>query len=63
LGAAIAAAVGMGWYRTFKEAARTMTGIKKVIKPEIRNRRKYQQLFAVYKKIYPSLKKLQASSH
>ena len=62
LGAAIAAAVGMGWHRSFKEAAQRMTGIKRVIKPEIRNRRKYQQLFAVYKKIYPSLKELQTSS-
>ncbi len=58
LGAAIAAAVGIGWYRTFKEAAHEMTGIKKIIMPEMQNYRRYQQLFAVYKSIYPGLKKL-----
>jgi sugar (pentulose or hexulose) kinase len=60
LGAAIAAAVGMGWSRTFEEAARTMTGIKKVIRPEEQNRRRYQPLFAAYKDIYPRLKTLQS---
>ena len=59
LGAAIAAAVGLGWYRTFKEAAHRMTGIKKVIKSDLQNHRRYQQVFAAYKRIYPSLKMLQ----
>jgi sugar (pentulose or hexulose) kinase len=58
LGAGIAAAVGAGWYRTFKEAAREMTGIKKVIKPDRQAHKKYLQLFAVYEKIYPTLRKL-----
>jgi sugar (pentulose or hexulose) kinase len=62
LGAAIAAAVGAGWYRTFKAAAHQMTGISTTIKPEKQNRRKYQQLFAVYRNIYPSLKKLNPHS-
>jgi Sugar (pentulose and hexulose) kinases len=59
LGAAIAAAVGAGWYRTFKDATHEMTGIKKIIKPEEHNHKKYQQLFAAYKRIYPSLKKIE----
>jgi sugar (pentulose or hexulose) kinase len=58
LGAAIAAAVGAGWYPTFKEAANRMNGIKKIIKPEMHNREKYRQMFALYKKIYPALKKI-----
>ena len=58
LGAAIAAAVGIGWYGTFKEAADKMTRIKKVIRPERQSHEKYQQLFTVYENVYPSLKKL-----
>jgi len=57
LGAAIAAAVAIGWYRTFKEAAHEMTGIKKITRPQMRYHRKYRHLFAVYKSIYPSLEK------
>jgi len=58
LGAAIAAAVGAGWYRSTKEAAGEMTGIQTVIKPEMRNHKRYQDLFATYKRIYPDLKKV-----
>jgi sugar (pentulose or hexulose) kinase len=56
LGAAIAAAVGAGWYKTFEEAAKKMTRIKKRILPSKQNHKKYLQLFSVYKKIYPALK-------
>ena len=55
-GAAIAAAVGAGWYPTFKQAARAMTGTEKKIKPDSRNREKYRERFAAYQKIYPGLK-------
>jgi sugar (pentulose or hexulose) kinase len=55
-GAAIAAAVGIGWYRTFKDAARNMSGVRKTIRPEKKNQREYQQLYSEYKRIYPSLK-------
>lgn len=58
LGAAIAAAVGIGWYRSFKDAADAMTGIHKTIKPQIQNHKKYQQLFLSYKSIYPHIKDL-----
>jgi sugar (pentulose or hexulose) kinase len=61
LGAPIAAAVGAGWYSSFAGAARAMTSIKKTIRPAERNKRKYQKLFATYRKIYPSLKKLETS--
>ena len=58
LGAAIAAAVGAGWYRIFEKAVNEMTGIKKIIKPDMHNYRKYQQLYSVYKKLYPALRKI-----
>lgn len=56
LGAAIAAAVGAGWYKTFSEAARMMTGVKKEILPERRNHTIYSRLFADYLRIYPALR-------
>jgi sugar (pentulose or hexulose) kinase len=57
LGAGIAAAVGAGWYPTFKQAAQAMTGVEKTIKPDRQNHEKYRRQFAVYKKIYPGLKR------
>jgi sugar (pentulose or hexulose) kinase len=56
LGAAIAAAVGVGWYRSFADAANEMTGIRNVLLPEPENHRAYQRLSAAYKRLYPSLK-------
>jgi xylulokinase len=61
LGAAIAAAVGTGWYRTFAEAAKKMTGIRRRIAPDAQNHKKYQQLFLNYAKLYPALKKARSS--
>lgn len=57
LGAAIAAAVGAGWYKSFKKAARRMTGTRKEIKPDGQNRKTYSRLFAYYKRIYPVLRR------
>jgi sugar (pentulose or hexulose) kinase len=61
LGAAIAAAVGAGWFRTFKEAALTMTGIKKIIRPDIQRHRIYQKIFLKYRRIYPALERVVGS--
>jgi sugar (pentulose or hexulose) kinase len=58
LGAAIAAAIAAGWYGTFREAAKEMTGIKKEIKPDSHNHKRYEQLFAFYKRMYPALKEV-----
>jgi sugar (pentulose or hexulose) kinase len=58
LGAAIAAAVGTGWYRTFQEAADGMTRIRRTITPNAENRGEYERLFAIYKTIYPFLKRV-----
>jgi sugar (pentulose or hexulose) kinase len=57
LGAGIAASVGAGLHQSFRTAANEMTGIKQIIRPDRKQYRKYQTLFAVYKKIYPALKK------
>jgi sugar (pentulose or hexulose) kinase len=61
LGAAIAAAVGIGWHRTFKEAADKMTMVKTTIRPEKKNQGEYQRLYLEYERIYPSLAKALAS--
>ena len=57
LGAAIDAAIGTGWYKSFYKAAGKMSRVKKIIKPDLQNKRRYQQLFKMYKKIYPALEK------
>ena len=59
LGAAIAAAVGIGWYKNFSDAAACMTKVKSVIKPGNKNRNAYRRLSAKYRKIYPRLRRLQ----
>jgi xylulokinase len=56
LGVAIAAAVGAGWYPSFREAANAMTMIRKKIKSDLNNHRKYQELFPIYRRLYPCLK-------
>jgi sugar (pentulose or hexulose) kinase len=55
-GAAIAAAIGVGWQASFKEAANAMTGICKTIDPDLDNDRKYQERSPIYKKLYPCFK-------
>jgi xylulokinase len=61
LGAAIAAAVGLGWYRTFNEAADKVARTRRVIKPDTKNRKMYKKLYEVYRNIYPGLKMLQST--
>jgi sugar (pentulose or hexulose) kinase len=56
LGAGIAAAVGAGWYPTFKAAAGKMTAIQRRIRPDPEAHRQYRRLFAAYGRIYADLK-------
>jgi len=63
LGAAIAAAVGAGWYPSFQEAADAMTGILKTIPPNVASHRKYQEIFPIYKRLYSCLKIATDSAH
>jgi xylulokinase len=52
LGAGIAAAMGAGWYESFKNAANEMTSVKRVIHSDQHNHEKYLKLFTSYRKIY-----------
>jgi xylulokinase len=56
LGAAMAAAVGTGWFRTFREAAGRMSGLARVLTPDPVNRKVYERLFATYTTLYPRLR-------
>ncbi len=56
LGAAIAAAVGAGWYSSFRLAASRMSGLERRIAPDRAKQRVYGRLFAKYANLYPSLK-------
>jgi D-xylulose kinase len=56
LGAGIAAAVGAGWYSSFKEAAKKMTGRERLLNPDTRNYQVYQNIFKTYRNMYHRLK-------
>lgn len=56
LGAGIAAAVGIGWYTTFKKAAGLMSGKESAIKPDRRKHELYQSIFKTYQNMYLQLK-------
>ncbi len=59
LGAAIIGFVGIGTYKDYKEAIKNMVHYKSIFKPNPENSRVYRKLYKdVYKKIYPSLKKI-----
>jgi len=55
LGAAIAAAVGAGWYRTFDGAARRMTAIRGLTPPDQKSREVYRSLMSRYRGLYSAL--------
>jgi len=56
LGAAIIAAVGTGVYADVKEATENMVNPKKRFLPISKNVERYDKLFKVYDRIYPSLR-------
>ena len=59
LGAAINAAIGLGWYPDFKSAIEQMTSVQKTYKPDGKNKLIYKRLFnEVYLKMYKRLKPL-----
>jgi sugar (pentulose or hexulose) kinase len=56
LGAAIDAAVGLGWYPDFASAIAGMTRIGRVFEPDANNHRVYDRLYQrVYRKMYGRL--------
>lgn len=56
LGAAIAAAVGAGWYADIWEAAAKLCKIKERIEPAGTYRGWLEKRFSIYKKLYPAVK-------
>jgi sugar (pentulose or hexulose) kinase len=55
LGAAIAAAVGAGWYRTFRAAGAGMTSIRDRVFPDSQTHKTYRAMLPRYQRIYPAL--------
>ncbi|GAF38786.1 xylulokinase [Agrilactobacillus composti DSM 18527 = JCM 14202] len=56
LGAAMLAAVGLGWFETVSECTKVFVHFKDVFLPKPENVAKYQKLHALYQQIYPSTK-------
>ncbi|TIP78718.1 MAG: hypothetical protein E5X60_39280 [Mesorhizobium sp.] len=54
LGAAISAAVGVGWFESFSEAADAMTSITETIEPDRRDREAWDALSARQAKVFPA---------
>ena len=57
LGAGMIAAFGAGWFSSIKEAANAMSGKTKLIKPNLSNKKKYDELINIYQNVYSSNKK------
>ncbi|KRK88291.1 xylulokinase [Lentilactobacillus sunkii] len=58
LGAAMLAAVGIGWYKDISECSKVFVQFKDVFLPEPESVKKYQKLHEIYRKIYPSTKEI-----
>jgi xylulokinase len=55
-GAALIAGVGVGVYSSFAEAVNRIIKVKKTIVPRIKNAKRYNQYYQLYKKLYYNLK-------
>jgi sugar (pentulose or hexulose) kinase len=56
LGAAIAAARGCGWFRSFAEASAAMAGhIDRTFEPRLKERAAYAELAEIYRELWPTL--------
>jgi len=58
LGVALIAGVGVGCYPSYSVAAQSAVQISKEYTPNIKNQRKYQDLYKIYCQLYPKLKEL-----
>jgi len=54
-GTAMLAAVGIGWFDSFAQAAETCVRIESVSRPDPENQQVYETLFRKYKKIHDAL--------
>ena len=61
LGAGMIAAYGAGWYSSIKESAENMSGKTRLIKPNLDNKSKYQDLINIYQNVYDSNKSINKS--
>jgi xylulokinase len=58
LGAGMHAAAAIGWFDSISEAAEAMSGEGATYTPDERAAKRYEQLFDVYREIYPRVKEL-----
>lgn len=54
MGAAILAAVGLGWFDSVAAAAERFASFGETYEPVPENVAKYQQIYAIYRKVYPA---------
>lgn len=58
LGAAMLAAVGLGWYASLPECAETFVSYLPAVHPNKEAVEQYQKLYAIYREIYPATKEI-----
>ena len=58
MGAAMIAAVGAGWYPDFKACSDVFVNYTDEFLPIVENVEKYNQIYEVYRKVYPSVKEI-----
>ncbi len=58
LGAAMLAAVGLGWFKNVADCTKTFVQFKDVFLPKPANVKKYQRLHQIFRKIYPMTKEM-----
>lgn len=58
MGAVMIAAVGAGWFPDLKSCAEVFVRYQKEILPKEENVKKYEQLYSIYREIYPATKEL-----
>ena len=60
LGAAMLAAVGIGWFDNLQDCAKVFVKYGKTYHPHANNVAKYEKLYQTYRKIYPATKEISA---
>ncbi|TYU82727.1 xylulokinase [Listeria monocytogenes] len=56
LGAAMLAAVGVGWFKDLSICAQTFISYRKAVTPNAENVAKYEDQYALYREVYPATK-------
>lgn len=56
LGAAMLAAVGVGWFKDLPSCAQIFVSYRKAATPNAENVVKYEKQYALYRKVYPATK-------